>query len=54
MTKTITVPNNQELATFKVEFEKSKFDSVVETIGLLTNIKDVFIAEKLGEFKVLN
>lgn len=52
---TITVPtdNSGELAVFKIEFLKEKFNDVLEMIDLLVKPSDVVLAEKMGEWKIV-
>ena len=54
-TMTVTAPteNPGEMAVFKIEFEKSKFDEVVEMAGLLVKPTDVAIVEEFGLWTVL-
>ena len=52
---TITVPTGEpgEVAYFKIGFEKSRFDEVLETIDLLIKPTDVVIAESWGIWKII-
>lgn len=52
---TITVPTGEpgEVAYFKIGFEKSRFDEVLETIDLLVKPTDVVIAESWGIWKII-
>lgn len=54
-TMTVTVPteNSGELAYFKIEFLKEKFEEVVEMVGLLVKPSDVELAAKMGIWKVI-
>ena len=54
-TMTITVPTRKagEQAYFTIEFLKSRFNEVVEMVGLLVKPSDVLLAEEMGEWKVL-
>ena len=51
---TITVPTGKagELAYFKIEFPKNKFEEVLEMVGLLVKHSDVILAEEVGLWKV--
>ena len=52
---TITVPTGKvgELAYFKIEFPESKFNEVIEMVGLLVKPSDVALAEEMGMWKIV-
>ena len=52
---TITVPTEiaGEVAVFTIEFLKSSFSSVMETVDLLVKPSDVYLAAEMGEWVVV-
>ena len=53
-TMTITVPTAKgKVAYYKIQFETSRFDEVIKTVGELTNPSDVAAAVNAGEFEII-